>query len=299
MTIFDDYFISTDQLEKQLKENSLRIVDATVLYDPSKDESDPEYLASGKPGYLEHHIPGATFADLFDLNEPETDVPFTFSNPQLFAEKIQELGIGSADTTTVIYDRGSIVGVDLPAYFWATRLAWQLQIVGVSNVKILDGGFQKWLKEERPLASGSESYPASEFEVKYNEMLAADDKDLQTAIKDDQTLIIDCLSPQQYAGEDQPYGEDKAGHIPSSQNVFFAAPGDFKSGALLDQESIKKQFEKVGALDSDKEIITYCGFGIAATWIQYLLQALGQEQVRVYDGSLNDWHDKNLPVEKL
>lgn len=299
MITFDNYFISTDQLEKHLNDESLRIVDATVLYDPSKDKNDSEYLNSGKPGYLKQHIPGAIFADLFDLNESNAKVPFTFSDSQDFAEKIQELGIGSADTTTIIYDRGALIGADLPSYFWATRLAWQLQMIGVTNIKILDGGFQKWVNEGRPLASGSESYPASDFQVNFNEQLKADDQDLQAAIDDDQILIIDCLSPQQYAGEDSPYGEDKAGHIASSKNIFFAGLGDFESGTLLDPESIKQQFEEIGALNPDKEIITYCGFGIAATWVQYLLQALGQNQVRVYDGSLIDWHSKNLPVEKL
>lgn len=299
MRTFDDYFISTDWLEKHMSDESLRIVDATVLYDPSKKENDPGYLNSGKPGYLEQHIPGAIFADLFDLNESDAKVPFTFSNPQDFADKIKELGLGSPQTTTIIYDRGALIGVDLPSYFWATRLAWQLQMIGITNIKILDGGFQKWVHEGRPLASGSESYPASDFQINFNEQLIADDQDLQTAIDDDQTLIIDCLSPQQYAGEDKPYGEDKAGHIPSSQNIFFAGLGDFESGALLDQKSIKQQFEEIGALDFDKEIITYCGFGIAATWVQYLLQALGQDHVKVYDGSLNDWHSKNLPIEKL
>lgn len=298
MTSLDNYFVSTDWLEEHLDDESLRIVDATVLYDPSKDENDPGYLNSGEPGYLEQHIPGAVFADLFELNEADAEVPFTFSDPQAFAEKIQELGIGSADTITIIYDRGALVGIDLPSNFWASRLAWQLRLIGVTNVKILEGGFQKWVLEDRPLASGLESYPDSDFQPHFNERLIADDKDLQASIGDSQTLIIDCLSPQQYAGEDNPYGEDKAGHIASSKNVFFAGLNDFETGTLIESEKIKQQFEEIGALDPDKEIIAYCGFGIAATWIQYLLQALGQNQVRVYDGSLNDWHNKNLPVVK-
>lgn len=298
MTSLDNYFVSTAWLEEHLDDESVRIVDATVLYDPSQDENDPGYLNTGEPGYLDQHIPGAVFADLFELNEADAEVPFTFSDPQAFAEKTQKLGIGSADTTTIIYDRGALVGIDLPSNFWASRLAWQLRVIGVTNVKILDGGFQKWILEERPLASGPESYPASSFQPHFDEKLIADDRDLQASIGDSQTLIIDCLSPQQYAGEDNPYGEDKAGHIPSSKNVFFAGLNDFETGTLIEPEKIKQQFEEIGALDPDKEIIAYCGFGIAATWIQYLLQALGQDQVKVYDGSLNDWHNKNLPVVK-
>ena len=50
---------------------------------------------------------------------------------------------------------------------------------------------------------------------------------------------------------------------------------------------------------SDKQAITYCGCGIAATSDAFALHLLGRDGVAVYDGSIEVWSsDPNLPMEK-
>lgn len=293
MTKLNDAFVSRDWLENRLNQENLRIVDASISYRPGQE---PE-VSSCWEAFKQGHIPGSIYADLFDLNTVHDPSPFTLLDRSAFAEKIQTLGIGELGTTTVIYDRGAIDGAPLPSNFWASRLAWQLQSIGIDQVKILQGSFQAWQDEGRPVSTEESKYPRSDFDIQIQDN-AVTAKEVQAAIDDPNTVIIDCLTPDQYAGIDTPYGDDKAGHIPSSHNLFFARFNDFESGQLLDEETIRQQMGSTGALDSGKNVITYCGFGIAATWIQYLLNALGQDHVKVYDGSLNDWHDKGLPVEK-
>ena len=51
-------------------------------------------------------------------------------------------------------------------------------------------------------------------------------------------------------------------------------------------------------LDPNKKVIVYCGFGVAATWMALLLNKLGQNNVAVYDGSMEEWaSDVSLPLE--
>lgn len=87
-----DFFVSTEWLANHIGEPNLKIVDATVLYDPSLSKDGVDHLESGEPGYLESHIPGALFADLFDLNDSNSSIPFMFTQPQVFAEKLLSLG---------------------------------------------------------------------------------------------------------------------------------------------------------------------------------------------------------------
>ena len=51
-------------------------------------------------------------------------------------------------------------------------------------------------------------------------------------------------------------------------------------------------------LDPNKKVIVYCGFGVAATWMALLLNKLGQNNVAVYHGSMQEWaSDVSLPLE--
>lgn len=86
-------------------------------------------------------------------------------------------------------------------------------------------------------------------------------------------------------------------HIPTSKNVFFGSHSNPETRLLLSDEQLRETFGAIGALDTDKTVITYCGGGIAATWNALLLNKLGQENVAIYDGSMNEWAaDETCPL---
>ena len=79
---------------------------------------------------------------------------------------------------------------------------------------------------------------------------------------------------------------------------FLVSHSDPNTKELYDEEKLREQLDRVGALDPNKKVITYCGSGIAATWNGYVLNKLGQNNVAVYDGSLTEWaKDPSLPLE--
>ena len=93
-------------------------------------------------GYLRGHVPGALFLDNNYERNPETGWVDTFP-PERFAASCQALGIGD-DTLVVAYDNNMSLHA---ARFW-----WTLAYYGHRNVRVLDGGWRRWVSEGRPIA---------------------------------------------------------------------------------------------------------------------------------------------------
>ncbi|QHJ72171.1 sulfurtransferase [Planococcus halotolerans] len=280
--------VSTDWLGERLEDPKLRIVDATVFM-KFPEGGGPPNVESGKTSYEQGHIPGAIYADLVgELSDKDSDLPFTVPSREAFVKKLTELGIGD-DTYTVIYDQNALVGESVAASYWASRLAWQMRYEGYDNVAILEGGLQKWQAEGRELSTEQPSYPAASFSGKRRTEMLATKEDVRKAMDDEHTVLLNSLSPEEF----------QAAHIPSSTNVFFGAHADEETKALYNEDQVRASFEGTGALDPDKKVITYCGGGIAATWNALLLNNLGQQNVAVYDGSMNEWaSDPSCPIVK-
>jgi thiosulfate/3-mercaptopyruvate sulfurtransferase len=289
-------FVTTDWLEERLNDPNLRLLDATTFL--KQPEVDGYYdVWSGKEAYEKGHIPGAVFADLHkELSDPDAEYAFTLPSRERFVEKITELGVGDG-TYVVVYDQGAVVNApEVIASDWASRLAWQLQYEGFDNVAVLDGGFPKWKEEGRPVTTEPGSYPKGKFTgIRKPELFVTKEK-VQEAIDDENVVILDSLSEQNYNGDVNTYG--RPGHIPGSVNVFFGALSDPNTKELYNEEKLREIFDRVGALDPDKKVITYCGSAIAATWTGLVLNKLGQKNVAVYDGSLTEWaKDPSLPLD--
>ncbi len=71
----------------------------------------------------------------------------------------------------------------------------------------------------------------------------------------------------------------RPGHIPGSVNLFFGSLSDPETQELYDDAILREKFAAIGALDSNKKLITYCGSAIAATWHSMVLNKLGQHNV--------------------
>ncbi|HSI67853.1 MAG TPA: sulfurtransferase [Planococcus sp. (in: firmicutes)] len=287
--------VTTGWLAEHLDDPKLRIVDATVFM--KFPEGGQPHVESGRTAYEQGHIPGAVYADLVgELSDTDSDLPFTVPPREMFIEKMTSLGIGD-NTYTVIYDQNALVGESVAASYWASRLAWQMRYEGFGQIAILEGGLQKWLAENRELSTEKVSHPKASFTGQRRPEMLASKEDVKNAMEDEQTILINSLSPEEFHGNQST--NPRIGHIPSSQNVYFAIHADEQTKELYDDDKLRASFEQTGALDPDKKVITYCGGGIAATWNALLLNKLGQPNVAVYDGSMNEWaSDPSCPIVK-
>ncbi|RDW18882.1 sulfurtransferase [Oceanobacillus chungangensis] len=290
--------VTTEWLAKRLDDPKLRLLDATTFL--KQPENGGYYdVWSGKEAYEKGHIPGAVYADLLEeLSDPDAPYKFTVPPRELFVNKISDLGVGD-DTYVVVYDQGfATVGAPIIASDWASRLAWQLNYEGFDNVAVLDGGFPKWQEEGRPVTTETGSYPKATFTGKRRPEFLATKEDVKNAINDENVILVNSLTEADFNGETDTYA--RSGHIPGSVNVFFGDFSNPETKELYDDEALRESFEKVGALDPNKKVITYCGSGIAATWNALILNKLGQHNVAMYDGSMTEWTaDPALPLDKV
>ena len=262
-----EVLVSTEWLAENLDTAGLVIV-----------ESDEDVLL-----YETGHIRNAVKVDWHtDLNDPVTR---DYVSDEAFAKLLSSKGI-SRDTTIVIYGDKS--------NWWATYAFWVFKLFGHPDVRLLDGGREKWIAEGRELTTEETIVEAANYPV-----TKRDDKTLR-AFRDDVLAhfgnpLIDVRSPEEYSGERThmpAYPEEGAlrgGHIPTAASVPWskavAADATYKSRAELEELYINGAGLKAG-----DNVIAYCRIGERSshTWfaLNYLL---GFENVRNYDGSWTEW----------
>ena len=287
------YLVETGWLADHLDHPELRIFDVTGML-TSKFVN----LAEER-SYNEGHIPGAVFLDIAGRDQalatPEASLPWTWPSTTLAAETLGRIGI-SNNSRVILYAASPRPGVD-KGVMWATRCWWLMHSFGV-DCAILNGGFEKWVAEERPVSKEMSQYPATTYQIEAEALgRVATKVDVLSALNDQDTCIVDALPPESYAGEREVgYGEGKGkGHITGAVNVPMDSLLD-DSGVFLEAEAMREQLEAAGLLGSPR-VITYCGGGIAATVDAFALELLGHEGVAVYDGSLSEWvADPNAPM---
>ena len=277
--------VSTDWLAQHLDDKSLRIFDATVLLTPN--DPNPGYtIVSGREAWAAKHIPGAGFMDLLaEFSDQSVPLPMTMPSPQLFAQRAGEAGIGK-DSAVVIYAAGSMM--------FSTRVWWMLRSIGFDNAAVLDGGWEKWLREGRPTTSAVTAYAPSQLPANPRPGLWATREDVLGAMQNPSICTLNALQPDIYNGDIARYG--RAGHIPGSHNVYYNSLLDPSSGTYLPLPQLRERFEASGAMRKPRAIV-YCGGGVSATMDTLALTMLGHPDVAVYDGSMFEWsQDPSLPL---
>lgn len=262
-----EYLVSTDWLEKNLKDPKVRIIEVSVV-----------------PGVYERgHIPGAVnFAWHSDLVDP---VRRDIASQEAFQQLLRKAGVNN-DSTTIIYGDNN--------NWFAAWGAWVFDVYGVDNVKLLDGGRAKWEAEGRQLDSRASTPTAGNVTVKAaNKDLRAFLPDvLAAAEKRSDTQLVDIRSADEYNGKVfAPQGVQelavRAGHVPGAVNVPWgqavAADGTFKSA-----DELKKVYGAVG-IDGSKPIITYCRIGERSSHTWFALKKILGYDVRNYDGSWTEY----------
>ena len=260
--------VSTEWVAQHLEDPQVVIV-----------ESDEDVLL-----YETGHIPDAVKVDWHtELNQQAVR---DYLGGQQFAELMSAKGISREQTIVVYGDKSN---------WWAAYALWVFTLFGHPDVRLMDGGRDKWIAEGRELTTDATEVIQAEYPVveRNDAPVRAYREDVLAALGT--TPLIDVRSPQEYTGErthmpDYPQeGTLRGGHIPTAASVPWARAaaedGTFKSRAEL--EAIYR--DEVGLQPGD-DVIAYCRIGERSshTWF-VLTHLLGYENVRNYDGSWTEW----------
>jgi thiosulfate/3-mercaptopyruvate sulfurtransferase len=282
--------VTTEELAAELGDASLRIFDCTTYLEPLPAGSGAPYAAvPGRHTFEAGHIPGADFLDLQgEFSDTATKLRFMMPKVAQLEEAFGRHGIGS-DSKVVLYSIGSNM--------WATRFWWMLRSLGFAAA-VLDGGFDKWQAEGRPVERGpARGYPKAMLKAAAaSHDFFVDKSVVLAAINDQNTVVVNALGPQFHRGQ-EPGRYGRPGRIPGSVNVPAATLFDADSKTFVPLADAKAKFEQQG-ISKEKRIICYCGGGISATIDLFQLAQLGYDNLTLYDASMGEWAtDPTLPIE--
>jgi thiosulfate/3-mercaptopyruvate sulfurtransferase len=228
--------------------------------------------------YLAGHIPGAVYLNTESLRSFADGVPNLLLPAESYVALFTRLGLRDG-RPVVVYSAGDTRNID------ATYLVWILGGFGI-QASVLDGGFQQWTLEQRPV---ERAYP-----YVMSGMFSAHDFHPDRATLDDvvnrsaNTVLVDARPPDQYAG--QAGAQIRRGHIPGAINHYWA--GDLESGlshVFKNLDTLRAAYAAQG-ITPEKDVIAYCNGGLESSHIYFVLHdLLGYPHVRVYDGSWTEY----------
>ncbi len=260
-----EVLVDTNCLENHLDDPNIRIVEVDMSPAP----------------YENAHLPGAVFWNILtDLLQPDWRINL---DAKSFEKLMSKSGIAN-DATVIAY--GSYPGTGA----W---IFWLLKLFGHQNVRVLNGGYQKWKLENRPLAKELSTFSPVPYSAKIPDNgLRVLYEEVQASIGRSDRVLLDVRTEKEYSGEwffDRPPQEgERTGHIPGALHI--------EHLLSLNEDGTFKSFDELQALyssksiTSDKEVFPYCAIGGRSGYTWFVLKyLLGYPKVRNYDGSWNEW----------
>ena len=247
-------------------------------------------------GYRQGHIPGARLVkeDLLSVNA--NGLTMEVPPPDLLHAKLEALGI-SDDSRIVVYNEGD-------EFQLGARVIFNLEVAGFgTRSQILDGGLKTWKSTGHATTTVTTEIAPGHLAPLRMRPLVVDAGFVQSHAEARGYDLIDAREAILYGGLlaelDLPgliplwFGETD-GHIPGAKSLPYTSVVG-SDGKLKSPQELKALFSKAGYKPGDR-VIAYCHVGRKAASIVFAARSLGMD-VKLYDGSIEDWTQRHLPVE--
>ena len=241
--------------------------------------------------FAEKRLPGAQFFDIDAIADTASNLPHMLPSPDFFQAQMRALGLKSGQHV-IVYDRAPFLS--------SARAWWMLRLFGHERVSLLDGGLNAWVAAGGQIETGPVSTPSS---GNFTASAPRSDRVIDLATlralldKGQADQIADARPADRFAGDaPEPRAGVRGGHIPGALNVpvtGLLAP----DGRLKPLEELRALFTENG-IDLSQRVITSCGSGVTAAGLTLALHLLGQDDVRLYDGSWTEYGSSDAPIEK-
>jgi thiosulfate/3-mercaptopyruvate sulfurtransferase len=242
-------------------------------------DPDVQLIDTRGSGYEASRIPGAIHLRPDDLATPIDDVPAQVAPPMQAQPVLRMAGLKN-DVIAVVYGE--------PREYDPSRIVWTLRYYGHGDVRYLDGGYAAWVAAAGALDTDPPSVESTEYTiVGVDEALRVEGDWVLSQLGDEPydmpaIQLVDARSKEEY----------DAGHIPSARSVNWTRNLD--NGFLRSQTELEALYE---GMNPAMTTVTYCVSGWRGSFDWLTLTALGYDDVRLYDGSWNEWGSGGFPVE--
>ena len=228
--------VDVDWLNENLNDNNIVIVDTRPL----------EHYQAG-------HIPGAiSLPD--NLTYQHKEESGLIVEPDIIQVIFRERGIDTNDFV-VIYDDGSLVD--------AARVFWTLEVYGIKQVRVLNGGFADWQAADLPVTQDVPKTEPSKYVATVNHKRIASKFTTRLATINPNQFVIDARSDKAYRGEIST--AKRFGHIPSAINISVHQHFEKQSANGKHLLPINELADIYKDVSKDDKVILYCELGRVST----------------------------------
>lgn len=255
-----DATVSTDWLAEQLQNPGVIVVEIGINANADRP-----------------HIPGARYIPIDSIVRRDGWPPDELPKLADLRKAFEKAGIG---------DEGRLV-LYSSAPLYATRAWFTLDFLGhADRAAILDGGFEKWRREGRPIAVTREAFAPRTFTPKPNAERVLSQMQMQTAVTGTSAILIDARPASEFHGAQRGLRVARKGHIPGANSIPWQANLDV-TFALKPESELRALYRSVG-VEPGSRVIVYCRTGMEASLPYFVLRSLGYD-VTLYDGSYAEW----------
>ncbi len=225
--------------------------------------------------YDESRIPGAVWVDTAVWTKAFGDG----KDATGWSKRIGDQGLG-ADSKVVVYDAGSVAD--------AARMWWILSYWGVNDVRLLNGSWTAWKKQEAPIESSKPKPPKPvKFAASAHPARLATKGQLLKSLKDHSLQIVDARSRDEFCGIEKRKNK-RGGAIPGAKNLDWVNLLDKESRRFQSADQLRKLFREAG-IDLNKPTSPHCQSGGRSSVMTFALELMGAANVANYYASWGEW----------
>ena len=269
--------VSTEWLERNI--SKVRIIDSSWHM--------PNILRNGYEEYKREHIKNAIFFDIDKFSNKKSDLPHMLPDKQDWEEIVSNLGISNEDRI-IVYDNSDV--------FSACRCWYTFIFFGhkPNLISVLDGGFQKWKKENRKLTSEKTNIKKNIYVANKLDKLVKNKDEIEDNILTKKFKVVDARSKNRFLGLEKELRPGlRSGSIQNSHSLPFNEIINKDDKTFLEKKIIKEKFAKLGIIE-ENNVGFSCGSGITAAVLSLAYSLINDKYLpTVYDGSWAEYGKKN------